>query len=77
MAAVDDIAKMPQDKVDHVEGLSASELCNDKAAQMLNNAGHRVILTPADNGRVLKKIDWHVLPVILGVYFLQALDKVF
>lgn len=74
--AVDDITKMPEDKVDHVEGLSASQHRNDKAAQVLDEAGHRVILTPEDNGRVLKKIDWHVLPVILGVYFLQALDKV-
>jgi MFS family permease len=25
--------------------------------------------------RVLRKIDWHVLPLMLGAYFLQQLDK--
>ncbi|KAF2222382.1 hypothetical protein BDZ85DRAFT_263550 [Elsinoe ampelina] len=35
----------------------------------------RVTLTPENNKRVLKKIDTNILPVILVICFLQALDK--
>lgn len=47
----------------------------DKAAQFLKQAGHDVIVTPEDDKRVLRKIDLHLLPVILFVYCLQSLDK--
>jgi len=47
----------------------------DKANQLLQDAGHSVVLTPENNKRVLRQIDMHVLPLILGIYFLQALDK--
>ena len=39
----------------------------DKAAQVLQQAGHRVELTPENNKRVLRIIDWKVLPIILGM----------
>jgi len=47
----------------------------DRAAQMLEKADHRIELTPENNARVLRKIDLVLLPIVLGVYFLQALDK--
>jgi MFS family permease len=42
---------------------------------VLRQAGRHIELTPENNKRVLRKIDTHILPVILAVYFLQALDK--
>lgn len=47
----------------------------DKAAQFLKSAGQQVIVTPADDARVLRKIDLRLLPIILFVYCLQSLDK--
>ncbi|KAH7037069.1 major facilitator superfamily domain-containing protein [Microdochium trichocladiopsis] len=54
---------------------SAAELQADKAAEFLKQMGHTVVLTPEDNRRVLSKIDWRILPIILFVYCLQSLDK--
>ncbi|KAK2755731.1 hypothetical protein FQN54_005881 [Arachnomyces sp. PD_36] len=47
----------------------------DKAAELLEDAGGSVVLTPENNSRVLRKIDLRILPLVLGIYFLQALDK--
>lgn len=48
----------------------------DKAAQFLKQATQSpIIVTPSDNARVLRKIDIHLLPIILFVYCLQSLDK--
>jgi hypothetical protein len=47
----------------------------DMAAQLLKQADHQVIVTPEDNARVLRRIDWRILPLILFVYCLQSLDK--
>lgn len=50
----------------------------DKAAQFLeaNVPEHqRVVVTPEDNKRVLRKIDLGILPILLSIYFLQSLDK--
>ncbi|TFA98877.1 hypothetical protein CCMA1212_009311 [Trichoderma ghanense] len=48
----------------------------DKAAQFLKQATQSpVVVTPGDNARVLRKIDIHLLPIILFVYCLQSLDK--
>ncbi|KAL5114560.1 hypothetical protein ACEQ8H_007529 [Pleosporales sp. CAS-2024a] len=46
----------------------------DKAAELLA-ANDRVVVTPEDNKRVLRKIDLVILPILLSVYFLQSLDK--
>ncbi|KAK5994121.1 putative transporter [Cladobotryum mycophilum] len=54
---------------------NASLTGRDKAAQFLKQADHTVIVTAADNKRVLRKIDLHILPIILFVYCLQSLDK--
>ncbi|KND91789.1 putative transporter [Tolypocladium ophioglossoides CBS 100239] len=47
----------------------------DKAAQFLKQADHPVVVTPADNARVLRRIDFRILPIMLFVYCLQSLDK--
>ena len=47
----------------------------DKAGQLLEEAGHNVIITPLDNKRILRKIDLAILPILLVVYCLQFLDK--
>jgi MFS family permease len=47
----------------------------DRAAEFLSNASERVVVSEADNKRILRKIDLMVLPIMLGAYFLQQLDK--
>lgn len=47
----------------------------DKAAEFLQHTNERATVTPAENRRILRKIDLMILPIMLGVYFLQALDK--
>ncbi len=47
----------------------------DKAGQLLKEAGRSVIVSPAENKRILRKIDLAILPILLTVYCLQSLDK--
>lgn len=48
----------------------------DKAAQFLKQANQSaIVVTPSENARILRKIDLHILPIILFVYCLQSLDK--
>jgi hypothetical protein len=47
----------------------------DKAAQFLKQVNHQVTITPADNARVLRRIDLRILPLLLFTYCLQSLDK--
>ncbi|KAK4942597.1 hypothetical protein LTR10_017726 [Elasticomyces elasticus] len=61
--------------IDHVESQLEAQTKNDKANEILIQSSHRVVLNPENNARVLKKIDLHVLPIVLGIYLLQALDK--
>ena len=76
----DDLSKMPEEKVDHYEGEATSRSSDlalkDNAAQVLEHSNQRILLTPENNKHVLRLIDLRVLPVILFIYFLQALDKV-
>lgn len=72
-------AKSEADHVPQVDHASRVEdvqvVGRDKAAQFLKQADHPVVVTPADNARVLRKIDWRILPIMLFVYCLQSLDK--
>ncbi|KAK9439789.1 allantoate permease [Metarhizium brunneum] len=72
-------AKSEADHVPQVDHASRMEdvqvVGRDKAAQFLKQADHPVVVTPADNARVLRKIDWRILPIMLFVYCLQSLDK--
>ncbi|KAK7897991.1 hypothetical protein LTR67_004623 [Exophiala xenobiotica] len=68
-------AKAPIDHVESKAEHARANTRNDKANQVLIESGQRIVLTPENNSRVLRKIDLCILPVVLGVYFLQALDK--
>lgn len=50
------------------------DLIQEKAAEFLAAHGH-VTYTYDEEKRVLKKINWRVLPILLGSYFFQQLDK--
>ncbi|KAJ5800549.1 uncharacterized protein N7518_002617 [Penicillium psychrosexuale] len=54
---------------------TGSQPKGDHALQLIEEAGHSTILTPENNAKVLRKIDLRVLPILLGIYFLQQLDK--
>lgn len=47
----------------------------DRAAELLQNSHERIVVSETDNKRLLRKIDLMLLPIMLGVYFLQQLDK--
>ncbi|KAJ7933750.1 MFS general substrate transporter [Mycena leptocephala] len=48
----------------------------DAAQAILGDNTHApVIVSPEDNARILRKTDLWLLPVMLGIYFLQQLDK--
>lgn len=75
----DDIANVAEG-----EQVSATHLENNKSssaaiesAQLPHDDEYDdpIPVTPADNARVLRKIDLRILPLILFVYCLQSLDK--
>lgn len=49
-------------------------ILSEKAAEFLAAHGH-VTYTYEDEKGVLKRINWRVLPILLGSYFFQQLDK--
>lgn len=55
------------------------DLHRDAAAQLLIKLGRspdeHITISPADDARILRRIDLALLPLMLAVYFLQALDK--
>lgn len=60
----------------HKDGETGDDLAGkDRAAQLLQQAGQSIIVTPEENKRILRKIDLTILPIMLAVYFLQGLDK--
>ncbi|KKO97616.1 hypothetical protein THAR02_10284 [Trichoderma harzianum] len=56
-----------------------SKVHRDAAAMMLIKLGRSpdelITVSPADDARILRRIDLALLPLMLSVYFLQALDK--
>lgn len=45
-----------------IDSIETSVAGKDKAALLLQAAGHSVVLTPEENKLILRKIDWHILP---------------
>lgn len=41
----------------------------------MKQAGHKIVVTPQENARVLSEIDLRLLPFLLLVYCLESLDK--
>ena len=70
-----DISKTKVETVESIHKPSPRIHGKDKAAELLA-ANERIVVTEAENKRVLKKIDLIILPILLSVYFLQSLDKV-
>ncbi|KAI9373385.1 major facilitator superfamily domain-containing protein [Aspergillus egyptiacus] len=56
-------------------GQPGPERHKDRALELVEDAGNSTILTPENNKRVLRRIDLRLLPILLGIYFLQQLDK--
>ncbi|OLN87698.1 putative transporter C757.13-like protein 2 [Colletotrichum chlorophyti] len=71
-------AVAPVDEVEFAPAQPAGHR-RDAAAELLGKSGaspeDRVVVTPADNKRVLRRIDMVILPLMLFVYFLQGIDK--
>lgn len=65
---VEEINPAPPQEVDSLLG-------KDKAAQFLKAQGEDIVLTPQEDKRVLRKIDWRLMPLLLTIYSLQFLDK--
>lgn len=59
----------------HEEKPTANTKGRDKAADFLSQAGHPIIVTPENDRRIARKVDIHLLPILLFVYCLQSLDK--
>lgn len=83
---VDDIQVESAPQVQNDKGASVSADANNDlvkkfagqkgaAAEFLKQIEQPIVVTPEDNKRVLRKIDWRILPIILFVYCLQSLDK--
>ncbi|KAK4901190.1 hypothetical protein LTR27_001747 [Elasticomyces elasticus] len=68
-------ADVNMETIEAVSGHEPHNSGRDKAAQLLKEAGHSVVVSPEDNKRILRKIDLAIMPIILVVYALQSLDK--
>lgn len=56
------------------EQAERQNVLSEKAAEFLAAHGH-VTYTYEEEKGVLKQINWRVLPILLGSYFFQQLDK--
>ncbi|CAK5281298.1 unnamed protein product [Mycena citricolor] len=63
------------DSTDDPKGFHNTQTPGDAAQAILADAHAPVIVASEDNARILSKIDWHLLPIMLAIYFLQQLDK--
>lgn len=59
----------------HPQHQTPSKPKDDDAADLINDLGRSPILTKETNTRVLRMIDLRLLPILLGIYFLQQIDK--
>lgn len=68
-AEMDDKAKLP--------GLArrASSRDLDETYELYQRQADAQVADALDARRVLRKIDWHILPLLMGTYMLQYLDK--
>jgi hypothetical protein len=58
------------------EGITvASSKDLDETYEIYKQQGDDADLDPVEARRVLRKIDWHILPLLMGSYMLQYLDK--
>lgn len=77
-AAPDRVSKPTATNAETIEAVGDGSYAGgarDKAGQLLKEADHSVVVTQADDKRILRKIDLAILPIILFTYVLQFLDK--
>lgn len=70
------INKAEIEAVEDVHKPSPNVRGKDKAAKLLAS-NERIVVTAEENKRVLRKIDLIILPILLSIYFLQSLGKIF
>ncbi|KAL4874902.1 major facilitator superfamily domain-containing protein [Aspergillus karnatakaensis] len=63
------------DAITPVQPTPKTNARGEKAAQFLATVGGDHSFTPEEEKKVLRKIDLRVLPLLLGAYFFQQLDK--
>lgn len=69
-------ASIAQEKVGNVILKHADRNDADEALKVLEGENGEVIeLTPEDERKLLRKIDWHIMPMLCIVYGLNYLDK--
>jgi hypothetical protein len=71
-------SKVDDERVENVseDAIQTTELNgHDQAADFLARTSKPIAVGPEDNARILRKIDWAILPILLAVYALQSLDK--
>jgi hypothetical protein len=74
MAPLNDQVSTPQKSPDiEPETIETiTPITKDRATHL----DHPIVpVTAEENARVLRRIDWHILPIILAIYCLQSLDK--
>lgn len=71
-----DIRKNEVETVESIHKPTLDTRGKDKAAELLAS-NERIIVTAEENRRVLRKIDLIILPILLSVYFLQSLGKLY
>ncbi|KAH7370950.1 major facilitator superfamily domain-containing protein [Rhexocercosporidium sp. MPI-PUGE-AT-0058] len=67
--------KQTFETIENTSMQSPNPRSKDRAADLLNNVTERVVVSEDDDRRILRRIDLTILPIMLGVYFLQQLDK--
>jgi len=80
MSAPADVEKTPISPVEnekHIGGIQAhlTEEDGDEALAIVHEEGADFTYTPEEEAALLRKIDWHLLPLLCCVYGLQFLDK--
>jgi MFS family permease len=65
--------EVAREQEDQRDGLDLYD--KDKAIEFLKASGGPILVTAEESKRILRKIDLTILPIILGIYFLQSLDK--
>ncbi|TQV99420.1 allantoin permease [Cordyceps javanica] len=63
----------PQDPEAAKSNVKASDM--DAALKFINHADDLPPMTPEDEKRLVRKIDWSIMPLMFGCYFLQYTDK--
>jgi len=61
-----------EDKKDFGQGAQVSQRQVDEAAVL---AGSEIEVDPVESKRVKRKIDWHLLPLMCLLYWVQFMDK--